>query len=84
MVDEILVCNQLRGRCVSAVCLLGRVEEVRFPPSDIPRCEDVGSARQRKARLLNADTPLVIVVKPDPEVAAATVSSQHSCGCLTY
>jgi hypothetical protein len=61
MVDEILVCNQLRGRCVSAVCLLGRVEEVRFPPGNIPRCEDVGSARQRKARPLKADMPLVIV-----------------------
>jgi hypothetical protein len=56
MIDEILVCNQLRGRCASAVCLLGRIEEVRFPPSDIPRCEDVGSARQRKARPLKADT----------------------------
>jgi hypothetical protein len=58
MVDKILVCNQLRARCVSAVCLLGRVEEVRFPPSD-PRCEDVGSAHQRKARPLQADTPFV-------------------------
>jgi len=44
------------------VCLLGRVEGVRFPPSDIPRYEDVGSARQRKARPLKADTPFVTVL----------------------
>ena len=61
IIDEILVCNQSRGRCVSAVCLLGRAEEVRFPLSDIPRCEDVGSARQRKARPLKADTTFVTV-----------------------
>jgi hypothetical protein len=30
MVDEILVGNQLRGRSVSTVCLLGRVQEVRL------------------------------------------------------
>src|ERR1700733_7873326 len=62
MVEGILVCNQLRGRCVSAVRLLGRVEELRFPTSDIPRCEDVRAARQRKARPLKADTPFVTVL----------------------
>jgi hypothetical protein len=36
MVDEILVCNQLRGRCVSAVCLLGRVQEVRLSSERYP------------------------------------------------
>ena len=57
MVDETLVCNQLRGRYVSAVRLLDRDEEVRFPPSDIPRCEEVGSARQPKGPPLKAATP---------------------------
>jgi hypothetical protein len=65
MVDEILVFNQLRGRCVSAVCVAVS-RKYTLPTRDISRCGNVGSERKtRRVSVepgpLKADTPFVTV-----------------------